>query len=120
MSNFKLTESQQLFVDSLDKNTLVSASAGSGKTSTMIAKLTKMIVEQRIPLKNLLVVTYTNSAASEMKQKLFNSLVKEMQSFDNEEQISYISEQMRLDMEGQIHVCILGMLLLLLGHFSCV
>lgn len=93
MSEFKLRPAQQLFVDSFDKNTLVSASAGSGKTSTMISKLTKMIVENRIPLKKLLVVTYTNSAGSEMKQKLFNSLSKELSKQEDESVISFISEQ---------------------------
>ena len=93
MADFRLTDSQQLFVDSFQKNTLVSASAGSGKTSTMIAKLTDMVCKKGVPIKKLLVVTYTNSAGNEMKQKLFNSLVKALQSETDEEKISFISEQ---------------------------
>jgi len=93
MSDFELRPAQRLFVDSFDKNTLVSASAGSGKTSTMISKLTKMIAENKIPLKKLLVVTYTNSAGSEMKQKLFNSLSKELSKQEDESTIAFISEQ---------------------------
>ena len=85
MSDFKLTLSQQKFVDSDKKNTLVSASAGSGKTSTMIAKLTDMIVNHKVPISKLLVVTYTNSAGSEMKQKLFNSLIKALQNEEDEQ-----------------------------------
>jgi len=93
MSEFRLTESQQKFVDSFNKNTLVSASAGSGKTSTMISKLTDMVCKNNVPIKKLLVVTYTNSAGNEMKQKLFNSLVKTLAKEENEEKIAFISEQ---------------------------
>lgn len=93
MSKFKLTNSQQVFVDSFNKNTLVSASAGSGKTSTMIAKLTDMVCKYSVPINKLLVVTYTNSAGNEMKQKLFNSLIKALNEETDEEKVSFISEQ---------------------------
>ncbi len=92
MSKFKPTKSQQLFLDSDNKNTLVSASAGSGKTSTMINKLVGLI-KNGVKVKNLLVVTYTNSAGNEMKQKLFNALVEEMQN-QSGENVDFISQQL--------------------------
>ena len=93
MSKFNPTESQQQFINSYDKNTLVSASAGSGKTSTMINKLTDMVVNKCIDIRKLLVVTYTNSAGNEMKQKLFNSLVDALQLQEDDEKINFISQQ---------------------------
>ena len=71
MAEIKLTLDQQKFVDHTSGNVLVSASAGSGKTSTMIKKLNDLIVNG-CDLKQLLVVTYTNSAAAEMKQRLLS------------------------------------------------
>lgn len=65
---------QSEIIDSQNKNLLVSASAGSGKTTVMIARICKLIQNKLVTPKNLLVMTYTTSAASEMKQKLYNSL----------------------------------------------
>ena len=63
------------------KNMLVSASAGSGKTYIMIKYITKLICENRIPVKDLLVLTFTKAAATEMKERLQKSL-KEMGNDD--------------------------------------
>ena len=70
MAKFKANEEQLEFINSDGYNVLVSASAGSGKTSTMIHKLAKILSEKKIPITSLLVVTYTNAAGSEIKQKL--------------------------------------------------
>lgn len=75
---FKPNEEQSEFLSAKDCNVLVSASAGSGKTSTMIHKLLKILCEDRIPISSLLVLTYTEAAASEIKLKLFNEISKEI------------------------------------------
>ena len=75
-----LNDEQNLFVETTNNNILVSASAGSGKTTTMIEKLKKLILEDKVPVENLLVVTFTEAAASEMKQKLYTKLAKEISS----------------------------------------
>lgn len=70
--NFK---PQQLdIISSEGKNLLVSASAGSGKTTVMISKILSILISQKAHVENLLVLTYTSNAANEMKQKLLNSL----------------------------------------------
>ena len=74
MAKFKANEEQLEFINSDGYNVLVSASAGSGKTSTMIQKLAKILSEKKIPITSLLVVTYTNAAGSEIKQKLYDAL----------------------------------------------
>ena len=56
---------------------------GSGKTTTMISKIIHLIANEKIELKRLLIVTYTNAAASEMKQKLYKALTKKIGEIDD-------------------------------------
>ena len=63
MADFTPNDEQRDFIKSFGKNLLVSASAGSGKTSTMIQKLIKILDDEQ-PVSSLLVFTYTNAAAS--------------------------------------------------------
>ncbi len=64
----KLTRDQQFAVDN-DGEVLVSAAAGSGKTTTLLAKI-KRLIECGIPLSRMLILVYNESAATEIKQKL--------------------------------------------------
>ena len=59
------------------KNLIVSASAGSGKTWVMIEYITKLIVERRVPVRRLLVLTFTRAAAGEMRERLNKALLKQ-------------------------------------------
>ncbi len=59
-------------------NILVSASAGSGKTFVMIERLIRLITEGKTSVKNILCVTFTEAAASEMKEKLKTALSKKI------------------------------------------
>lgn len=77
---FEPNEEQKLFLNSRDCNVLVSASAGSGKTSTMIQKLMKILIEEKVSIGKLLVLTFTEAAASEIKQKLFSAISENMES----------------------------------------
>ena len=65
-----VTEKQKRVMDFGEGNLLVSASAGSGKTFVMIERLTRLIIEGKADLDEILCVTFTVSAAKEMKQKL--------------------------------------------------
>lgn len=58
-----------------DGHILVSASAGSGKTSTMIKKIIHLIANGK-SLKDMLIVVYNESAAAELKEKLHEALFK--------------------------------------------
>ncbi len=55
-------------------NILVSASAGSGKTHTMIERVKRLVIEKGVSINEILAVTFTESAASDMKQKLKKAL----------------------------------------------
>ncbi len=61
---------QDLVLKNNKKRMLVSASAGSGKTFVMIEYICNLICEKFIPVKDLLVLTFTKSAAIEMKERL--------------------------------------------------
>lgn len=76
---FQPNEEQQLFLDSKKCNVLVSASAGSGKTSTMIQKLMQILIDDKVSIQKLLVLTFTDAAASEIKQKLFTAITDKIE-----------------------------------------
>lgn len=59
-------------------NLLVSASAGSGKTTVMIERILRLIKEG-INIRRLLVITFTKASAQDMKEKIINKLYEEMQ-----------------------------------------
>ena len=79
----KLSSEQRQFVEFNSDNALVSASAGSGKTFTMISKLVALLVYYDVDIDDLLVVTFTNAAGEELKQKLYNNLLKEINTTTN-------------------------------------
>lgn len=66
------TDEQKAIFDSHDKNILVSASAGSGKTTVMIQKIIDLVLKEndRTPISKFLIVTFTKASASDMKAKL--------------------------------------------------
>ena len=73
-----LTEKQRNAVLIDDKNALISASAGSGKTFVVIERITRLIIEKKADLSQILAVTFTKLAANEMKEKLKTSLLQEI------------------------------------------
>lgn len=76
----KLTPEQSAAIESSGK-TIVSASAGSGKTFVMIEKLTRAI-EAGADIDEVLAVTFTKKAAAQMKEKLRNALIKKVETVD--------------------------------------
>ena len=73
------------------KNMLVSASAGSGKTYIMIKYISQLICENKVPIKDFLVLTFTKAAATEMKERLQKRLKEQGQNDFVIEQIDALS-----------------------------
>ena len=66
------TEEQKKVIQTRNCNLLVSAAAGSGKTAVLVERILAMIMDKDTPLDidKLLVVTFTNAAASEMRERI--------------------------------------------------
>lgn len=94
MANFKPNKQQLAFLEADGSNLLVSASAGSGKTSTMVQKLVGIISNLKVPITSLLVVTYTNAAASEIKQKLFNEISQKIVASSDTAEKAFLEKQL--------------------------
>ena len=73
----KWTNKQQQAIELRDKNILVSAAAGSGKTAVLVERIKRLIIEENCPIDRMLIVTFTNAAASEMKEKIRKALSSE-------------------------------------------
>ncbi|WP_042275881.1 helicase-exonuclease AddAB subunit AddA [[Clostridium] dakarense] len=78
MSSPKWTKEQQAVIDSRDCNLLVAAAAGSGKTAVLVERIIQMITDRDNPIDidKLLVVTFTNAAASEMRERVGDAIGK--------------------------------------------
>ncbi len=74
----KFTEKQRAVIDHDFGNIVVSASAGSGKTSVMIERLIRLIEEDKASVKDILAVTFTRMAASEMREKLSKAIIQKI------------------------------------------
>lgn len=57
-----------------NKELLISAAAGSGKTTVLISRIIDRIVNKRIPIDSFLVVTFTHASANELKEKISKAL----------------------------------------------
>ena len=64
------TREQQRAIDEREKNILVAAAAGSGKTAVLVERIKKLIIEDGVSIDRMLIVTFTNAAAAEMKEKI--------------------------------------------------
>lgn len=74
MSKFKPTDDQKKAIETRDKNIIVSAAAGSGKTRVLVDRVVSLMIEEKIPIKNMIIVTFTNKASVEMKDRIREKL----------------------------------------------
>ena len=64
------TADQSNAINTTDKNLLVSAAAGSGKTAVLVERIIQMILNGSCDIDRMLVVTFTNAAAAEMRSRI--------------------------------------------------
>ena len=75
------TKEQQKVIDLRDSNILVSAAAGSGKTAVLVERIITRLTKDASPLDvdRLLIVTFTEAAAAEMKERIGAALEKALE-----------------------------------------
>ncbi|MGX8832930.1 UvrD-helicase domain-containing protein [Amedibacillus sp. YH-ame6] len=89
----KWNEQQLKAIHTKHKNILVSASAGSGKTTVLIARLMDLVMHDHVSIDAICAMTFTEAAANEMKKRLASELQKAYQNANEEEKI-FISKQL--------------------------
>ena len=75
MSKMKWSPEQELAINEEGKNIIVSAGAGSGKTAVLTARVIRKL-QSGVSVNELLVLTFTNAAAAEMKDRIRKSISK--------------------------------------------
>ena len=70
------TESQNKVIDRRERNILVSAAAGSGKTAVLVERIIQKITQDKVDIDKLLIVTFTNAAAAEMRERIRDAIEK--------------------------------------------
>ena len=95
----KFSDEQQKIIDAELNNNLVSASAGSGKTTVLTARIGEEVKTGKLTVDGMLVVTFTEDAASHMADKIedkLRDLRNEAVSSGNNESASLLSTQIDL------------------------
>ncbi|RHR30300.1 helicase-exonuclease AddAB subunit AddA [Clostridium sp. AF19-22AC] len=77
----KWTSEQQQVIDLRERNILVSAAAGSGKTAVLVERIIQMLTDAEYPVDvdRLLIVTFTEAAAAEMKERIREAIEKSLE-----------------------------------------
>lgn len=80
MSDTKWTPEQKRAIDTRGRNLLVAAAAGAGKTAVLVQRIINKITDSKDPvdIDKLLVVTFTNAAASEMRERIGDAISREI------------------------------------------
>ena len=74
----KWTNEQNQAITKKDSNILVAAAAGSGKTAVLVERIIGKIINDKVDIDKILVVTFTNAAASEMRDRILDALYKKI------------------------------------------
>ena len=87
MGNVKWTDEQKDAIYEKNSNILVAAAAGSGKTAVLVERIINKIIKEKIDIDKLLVVTFTNSAAAEMRERVLNAIYKKLEESPEDENL---------------------------------
>ena len=85
MADVKWTKEQSQAIHEKESNILVAAGAGSGKTAVLVERIINKIIREKIDIDRLLVVTFTNAAAAEMRERVLEAIYQKLdETPDNE------------------------------------
>ena len=92
----KWTDEQQNAIYLKNKNILVAAAAGSGKTAVLVERIINKIINEHIDIDKLLVVTFTNAAAAEMRERILKAIYERQENTKNVEEEENLQKQIML------------------------
>lgn len=113
----QFTENQEQAISLRGKNILVSAAAGSGKTAVLVERIIRMISEGEDPadIDRLLIVTFTNAAAGEMRERISAAIAEKLVS---EPENAHLQRQATLIHNAQITTIHSFCLFVIRNHFQ--
>ena len=79
------TDEQKQAIYEKGNNILVAAAAGSGKTAVLVERMINKIINEKIDINKILVVTFTNAAASEMRERILDAIYKKLEENPDDE-----------------------------------
>jgi len=91
MDEKRWTNEQKLAIDVDGRNILVSASAGSGKTAVLVERVVSKVIHSHIDIDRILVVTFTNASAVELKERLLLAIYK---AIDEDKNNMFLKKQL--------------------------
>ena len=100
MSDVKWTKEQMQAIKEKDSNILVAAAAGSGKTAVLVERIINKIINENIDIDRLLVVTFTNAAAAEMRERVLEAIYKKI-----DEEPDNINLQRQVTLLNKASIC---------------
>ena len=73
------TNEQTQAINENGNNILVAAAAGSGKTAVLVERIINKIINKKIDIDKILVVTFTNLAAAQMRERILDAIYKRIE-----------------------------------------
>ncbi len=112
------TEQQRQVIDARDRNLLVSAAAGSGKTAVLVERIIQKVLDPVHPvdIDKMLVVTFTKAAAAEMRERVAKAIEKCMDTQES----AYLHRQYTLVHHAQITTIDSFCLYVVKNYFQCI
>jgi ATP-dependent helicase/nuclease subunit A len=98
--NMKWTEKQQEAIELREKNMLVAAAAGSGKTAVLVERIKQLLIHDGVSIDEMLVVTFTNAAAAEMREKIGKAVTLELEN--NSGEAAFLCRQLNIIYKANI------------------
>ena len=113
------TEKQKQVIELRDRNLLVSAAAGSGKTAVLVERIIEKVLDETNPIDidRLLVVTFTKAAAAEMRERVAEAIEKRM---DAQPRNAYLQRQSTLVHHAMITTIDSFCLYVVRNYFHCI
>ena len=100
MSKVNWTKEQQDAIYEKGSNILVAAAAGSGKTAVLVERIINKIIKDKIDIDKLLVVTFTNAAASEMRERVLDAIYKKLEDNPDDDNL-----QRQITLLNKANIC---------------